>query len=302
MSSIDSFSNTSLLHMGCSVNTSLYPIFYLCFQTAFSLPVFTTLATINFLIVPMCIIILWMGFSRCWNEGKEPLSHYDVFVYHMAATEVLMNVGFILNCVSIFTCNLSVRTTAYYLITTTYPTQSFFHCLTCLERYVAVVHPIAYLSLKKSIWFRHVSSLAICVFSLVLMLVCISQFPEFPGVVFIVVLLLVIAVVTFCTLAILHVLINSGLRKVGRKGIDQSKLRAYHHILLITGTLVLRSLGLMIYNVIFMLDAGQHSLGCLVLVFGSLFCLPCSALVPLQYLHRAGVFACFSCKTRPLDK
>ncbi|KAI3376422.1 hypothetical protein L3Q82_016443 [Scortum barcoo] len=74
-----------------------------------------------FLQLPLSIFILHLGHQR-WRQQRsfKTTSHSDFFTLHMAALELISELG------------------------------SAFHILTCVERYLAVVHPVTYLGLKQS--------------------------------------------------------------------------------------------------------------------------------------------------------
>ncbi|KAK7910075.1 hypothetical protein WMY93_014759 [Mugilogobius chulae] len=76
-------------------------------------------------------------------------SHSDVFTFHMMAIEMLTTVAAVLFMYGLSTKMEELTITAGLIFTFCSTGQIYFHSLTCVERYLAVVHPITYLRLKK---------------------------------------------------------------------------------------------------------------------------------------------------------
>ncbi|TNN38146.1 hypothetical protein EYF80_051684 [Liparis tanakae] len=111
--SVNSSSSSSLTANSSSIN--FYDFFLKCSDTSagiFSVTAF--IVTLLLLILPLCVYVIYLGFQR-WRQQRSgtTMSHSDVFTFHMVVVEL------------------------------------FFHTLTCVERYLAVVHPVTYLGLKK---------------------------------------------------------------------------------------------------------------------------------------------------------
>lgn len=185
--------------------------------------------------------------------------------------------------------------TAEDIFSFTSPGQSLFHVLTCVERYVAVVHPITYRSLRHSggvrirkissgcVWLLCFTALAqsklVCGYTRFILQTC-----------FMVALL---ALVSFCSVSVLCILIHAGPRKAAtdKAGVAQSKRRAFHTITAIMGTLWLRFVGVIFTS--FFYNPNQE-LRCLVQSSAAWLTMPGSLVLPLLFLHRAGKLP--SCK------
>ncbi|MED6260057.1 hypothetical protein ATANTOWER_032129 [Ataeniobius toweri] len=275
----------------CSFNTSLYPVVFSCFSDTKNI-IHLHLCTITYflLILPLYLFILWMGFQR-WRYHSGQTSHTDVFTYYMAFLEILIVFGLFSFCSAIYTCSTTIMVFGYCCICIGSPAQTFFHCLTCMERYLAVVHPIIYMKLKRShgVRIRNICIVLAWLLSLWSGGFVAMFFPIFPISVYFSIFAIIIIIVCFCSLAVFCVLMCSGTRR------DQTKWRAFHTIMAITGTLVLRFSGQIVSILIL------HSLSATQLYFCETFvcsvwlCLPSSLVLPLLFLHRNGKLTCHKC-------
>ncbi|CAJ1048259.1 uncharacterized protein LOC123980989 isoform X1 [Xyrichtys novacula] len=103
------------------------------------------------LFIPLCTYVLHLGY-RQWRQQRSfaTTSHSDIFTYHMVALEMLLAVGCAFYFYGRLTPNFVVMNLGFYLSYLSIPGQISFHVLTCLERYLAVVHPVLYMKLKQS--------------------------------------------------------------------------------------------------------------------------------------------------------
>lgn len=301
--SVISSPNTSLL---CVTNTSLYPQLFKCFDDTVSSTIFIVFTFTNLHLVPLYISVLSLGLQRRRSQGSASsatTSHSDVFTYHMAVLDIATILGSLFFCGAIFRCSQWMKTVGYYVLSFTYTGQTVLHCLSCVERYVAVVHPVTYRSLRQAggMRIRNVSIgcvLLMCVGSLTLTAV---YFPRFPAAPIFVIFAFSIAVVLFCSLCVVHGLIRLGQGRVGGEQIDQSKRRAFQTIMAITGALALRSLGLLALSIIFSLDGTFSRGACVMFITGMWMCLPSNLVLPLLFLHKAGKLSCFSSKSNKVE-
>ena len=169
------------------------------------------------------------------------------------------------------------------------PGQTLFHLLTCVERYLAVVHPVIYLRLRQGggVRIRNISIgcfWCICFISAGLK-VCIlgKVISDF------VLLVFSSIVVCFCSISVLFVLICSGPGEGGgnRERVDQSKQRAFYTIMAIMAVLLLRFLSSIVNTSLYVL----MSVTCqdYVLIWSLFwFDVPSSLILPLLFLQRAG--------------
>lgn len=171
------------------------------------------------------------------------------------------------------------------------PGQHFLHTLACAERYLAVVQPVTYLSLKGEKWIRVRNVTVGFVWPLSILIRVVVFLPSNRDVylvLFIPVLFILFLVWVFC-LSTLRVLRRSGPGEGNgaRRRIDQSKLRAFDVIVCVLVVLMLR-LSWTLISGPFTLNASE-SAKCLILSFTYWIGLPSSLLMPLLYLHRKGL-------------
>jgi len=122
-------------------------------------------------------------------------------------------------------------------------TGRFFHCLVCLERYLAVVHPVTFLKYKPLRYKVACSILTwlmiaiYCVFSLIIRNCFMPIFIYF----YIIQFFFFISINLFCCVAVLRALKQSGPGERAREREEKNhmKRRAFHLILITTGTLSL---------------------------------------------------------------
>ncbi|KAK2899526.1 hypothetical protein Q8A73_012655 [Channa argus] len=74
-----------------------------------------------FLLLPLSLHVLFLGLQRWWHQRSfATTSHSDILTYHSAAMELICVLG------------------------------TSIHILTCVERYLAIVHPVIYVGLRQS--------------------------------------------------------------------------------------------------------------------------------------------------------
>lgn len=231
------------------------------------------------LLVPFFVLVLHVALQRWRSATTTANGHMDVLTYHMVLLELL---GLAAACFFHYTStrgkqqgDVTVRFVSFTGIG-----QSLFHLLACLDRYLAVAHPIRYMWMRQSagIWLRNVSigsAWLLCLPSCVVDLVNIYVYA-FP-------ILFSSVFVSSGTLCVLFVVSRLGPMRESR-----AKRRALHTVAAITATLTLRSLASLLPTIL--LDKLHLSLSqqCLLVVSCLPFSLPCSLVMPLLFLQRAG--------------
>ncbi|KAL6118277.1 uncharacterized protein ACO6RY_03108 [Pungitius sinensis] len=280
--------NDSHIHSNCLFFTDLLrPGVNLFIFTAYS-------TTVVVLLVPLFVLVLYLGFQR-WRQRRSAsssvvTSHSDSFAYHMASIELLGVLGFILICCDIYRCQFSTYSEGFFLLSVTWFGQTFFHILTCVERYLAVVHPVTYLSLRteRGIRIRNISIGGVWLLCLGgATMEVLGYFFIFIFNFFIVIFSLV--VVSFCSISVLRVLIRPGPGGQVGDRVDQSKRRAFYTIVAILGVLLLRCAAGLAWAVL-------HELGkedeCEFISIETWASVLSSLVLPLLFLHREGRLPC----------
>lgn len=149
------------------------------------------------------------------------------FSVHLILSEIILSIGALLFPVSYYLQVTALQNAAYFFLGIMGTGRPLFHACVCVERYLAVMHPILFLKYKP-LRYRVAWSTVVwlCIFSLcvipvyntsiLLTLWCSAGLPLFP-------------VLVFCSLATLR-----GLKQAGpgdgvsrRKG-NQAKTKAFH--------------------------------------------------------------------------
>ncbi|KAM7376976.1 hypothetical protein PAMA_013657 [Pampus argenteus] len=264
-----------------------------CLNYRSSFFIFTAFSVTNILLLlPPCILIIYVGLQR-WLKNRSALSsHSDMITYHMVAMEMIGIFG----C-GIYFCGACINmprlmVAGTFLVSVTSHGQIFFHMLTCAELHLAVVYPITYLSLRTRGGVRIRNVTIGCIWLLFFGLCCrnilFSNITTISNFTFSV---LSIVVVSFCSLSVLYTLIRPGPGEGGGNR-DRSKMRAFYTIMAIMGALLLRFGGNLLILSIHATLAVKQSVRCVVLVSGVWFCIPSSLVLPLLFLHRAGKLLC----------
>ncbi len=249
------------------------------------------------LILPLSILVLYLGLQRRRQQRSfTTTSHSDIFTYHAAAMELIWVLGS-----AFFFCGTSNDLPEMAIVTSclfslTFCGETFFHLLTCVERYLAVVHPITYLGLRQSNGVR-IRNISIgCVWLLSFVWSGITILDDITSTIISLFSLLVfsLVVVSFCSLSVLRVLIRPGPGEGGRdkERVDQSKHRAFFTMMAIMGVLCLWFGGVLVSYALGTSPLLSHSVGCVVRTSAFWLNLPSSLVSPLLYLHRAGKLSC----------
>jgi len=280
-------------NMSNSSDSSSHSLIY-CLKSRPAMATFTTFFATYILLMPLFILVLYVGYQR-WRKqpsGSTEMttSNSDIFTYNVIVLELISLAGCCCYCYAIWTNVQSMMGVGRDLSFFTSSGQSLFHVLTCVERYLAVVHPITYWSLRQAGGVR-IRNISIgCVWLLCLMILIVTKvFSRYTIMVmqscFLVFLILV---VSFCSLSVLWVLIRPGPGEGGRdrEHADQSKRRAFHTITAIMVALWLRFVGVLA-GVLTSNSTHTPTL-CAVVSSGAWLTMPGSLVLPLLFLHRAG--------------
>ncbi len=181
-----------------------------------------------------------------------------------------------------------------FLIGLTFTGRPLFHCLICVERYLAVVHPVTFLKYKP-LRYRVICctvawsiNLGSCLFY---MYNSTSENTQANAWFSTVQLTLVFSIQLFCLVAVLRALKQSGPGERGKERENESpmKRRALYIILITTVTMIILYFPFAItgFSVLFTADSSPS------VWFTGLTCFILAGFVhPLLYLHRAGKFNC----------
>lgn len=290
---LSSFFNNSHLHSNVS-STSFFNFFYTyCLMSRPSSFIYSSLNIFRIvLIFPPCIFILNHGLQQ---RKKHPspsswtMSHSDHFTYHVVIMELIDLLGHTLSLTGIYNSDATIIFFGVICMFFAWYGQISFHTLTCVERYMAVVHPITYVGLKNERGTRIRNSFIgfVWLLSFLGMGLVLVQNLFFPACM----LLLCLMTVSFCSMSVLCVLIRPGPGEKGenKETVVPSRQRAFYTILAILAVLLLRITWGVIYFVLY-LRKGTHD--CIIIVSSGWFTIPSSLVLPLLFLHRVGKLVC----------
>lgn len=277
-----------------SSNSSLLYMLTSCYDSRTTLLIFTAL-TNAVLLIPLVFFVVYFSFQR-WRQRpfrsvEAVISHSDFFTYNMAALELINIFSSCLYCFSEYAEGNDIKgvtQSAFCLIS---PGQTLFHLLTCVERYLAVVHPVTYLGLRQKggILIRNICSG--CVWLLGLLLVCLTKVLSsiFLTITSCCIMVSSLILVSFCSFSVLRVLKHPwpGEVKDGRERVDQSKKKAFYTIVAIMVTELFRLVGILICAVMFDRSV-LNEINCAVGSSMVWLAVPCGLVLPLLFLQRAG--------------
>lgn len=281
----------------CFLNSSSFPYFFLCFNYTYTSTPFAVFASVNLLFcIPIYLLVLQKGIQQWLGHVSLSSSSSDVFIYHSVVLEVIASVTMALYSFSVYTCGTAAMLFGYHIMWFTYVGQSMFHCLTCFERYVAVVHPATYHRLAKEVLMRTRKACAAAAWLLSIGFTCYTStlLPGVPGVLFFCILVVMVLIINFCSFSMLSALVRLGLWKVGgdRRQIDRSKLKAFHMVMAVTVSLWFRLSGFMGCNISMSLANSSIKEECILLFASVWLYIPSSIVLPVMFLQRVGKFRC----------
>lgn len=200
--------------------------------------------------------------------------------------------GCIISCVGIYMKDLKVLALGLIPACLLLLGDAFFNVLTCVERYLAVVHPVIYLSSKSKRGIIIRNMCIGCGWLLSMLGMGLLMLENVFSIVDLYLLISAIIIVSFCSFSVLCVLIRPapGHQNGDKEKGDQLKKRAFYTIMAILGMLVLRFTLGVTRSIYFVSDTNDY---CVVMVSSFWFYMPSSFVLPLLFLHRKGTFSCF---------
>lgn len=264
-----------------------------CLITKPSSFIYTTFIAINALLfLPLFIFILHYGFQQWRNNHSKSSasarSNSDCFTYHMVVMELVGVTGCAISFGGIYGKELETIKVGTVLFSFTWYGEGFFQNLTCVEHFLAVVHPITYLTLRNKGMIRIRNITIGCVWLLCFVGLGLAVKDNYI-IMDSCIIIMTITVTPYCCLSVLWVLYHPGPGEQGTwwERVDQSKQRAFYTVVAILSVLILR----LAWSVIWIVNFVRASTNCVVMTCEVLCNLPSTLVLPLLFLQRAGKLA-----------
>lgn len=292
--------NSSSDHLSSS-NSSIYPLWSKCFTASWHVYIFSAFLIINILLIPVLILVLYRGYQQWGQQRSVPtaatISHTDCLTYHSVVIQLNGCLGFaIFFCGSCFD-NPEMTFVGLCAWSVTSLGQVLVHLLTCVVRYLAVVHPITFMSFMKKTSGVRTGNISIgCVWLLCFtgLIISYESSSMFNIIMHSCIVVFVLIVISFCCISVLCALKRPAPGEVvgDKERVDHSKQKAFNSIMIIMGVLWFRFWGNLICDIIFSTVLMSTSNNCVGFMTTIWFDLPSCLVLPLLFLHRAGKLQC----------
>lgn len=262
---------------------------FLCYMTNPFNHVYTVYSIMTFvLILPLLILVLYLGLQRWQQYSAEATTNADIFTFHLTIIEVVGIFGSIVSCTGIFKWNVTLLVSGMWIFNLTWYGETYFHTLICMECHLAVVYPIRYQRLRRE-WGITVRNVSLaCTWLLSFAGVVAMIFSEIFAIMDMVVCILSFVIMFYCSISVVYTLGKKSREKSGNNDRGcQTKLKAYHIFLTIIVVILLRlSVGIIwsCFNL-----SKLHI--CNTIMFETWLSLPGRLVLPVHFLHRTGIFS-----------
>lgn len=263
---------------------------FLCYMINPFNYVYTVYSIMTFiLILPLLILVLYLGLQRWQQHSAEGTANADIFTFHLAIIEVFGIFGSMVSCTGILKWDFTLLVTGMWLFNLTWYGETYFHILTCLECYLAVVYPIRYQRLRRE-WGITVRKISlVCTWLLSFTGVVTMIVNEVFAIMDIVVCILSFVIMVHCGISVVYTLGKKSREKSGSNDqACQTKLKAYHIFLIMIVVILMRLSVSIIWSCLNL----SKQLICLTIMFETWLSLPGRLVLPVHFLHRAGIFSC----------
>lgn len=244
------------------------------------------------LVTPVIVVVLFLNVRR-WRRQQRgclpPASTSDVFTCHVSLFELLNLFGYILYFWGEFAGLTKMANAGEIVLRGTFFGPLVFHIIACVERYLAVVFPLTYMRLRRSVGTR----IQICVWLLSSAMGIFAFLEADNYMIFLSVqLAMFLVLISMFSIHILCALKHAGPDGMGvredRSKVSQSKQWASNMVMAITGTLWMWFFGILLSGTLMKSSLQGDWYGCLVTLAGFWFSPPSNLVLPLLYLRKVG--------------
>lgn len=287
--------NASLFSLSLPSTAIFLPIniqVYKCFNLTTGTIGITVFSFVSILfLLPLYIFVLYLGLKK-WQQqsASTPTSHVDFLTYSAVPVELLSVLGSTLISLGLPTVLSNMVFPGISLLTMQLFGQMTYHILTCLEHYLAVVHPIFYRGLKNAKGIRRRNIVSGCSgllwFSTLGLHYSDNAFITFFILFFSTIISFV--AICFCSISVLCVLFRPRPAKVGgcRQQVDQSRLRAFNTIFAILAVMLVKLIGHTVGICLYAANMLEDSIKCNLWISALWMSMPNALLLPMLYLKK----------------
>lgn len=247
-------------------------------------------------LVPLSCLVLVNWIQRQRQRASATISNSDLLTYNILALEPIHLLACVMYCLGFYTSQYGLMKMGISAIYLVYHGRLLFHCLTCVEQYVAVMHPLTYLNLKteRGVLAKNTVIAFVWLTSVLNFVFAYLYSDNIPVVPLLLLFAAGLTVISYCSLSVLHALARPGLSEVSgnRRKVDKVKKRAYVTIATIAGAMYVKYIGTVTCMALHTLPELGYTKGCMVLMLGFWFCVPSSVCTPLLFLYRQGKIPC----------
>lgn len=289
-----SLSSSAIGGLKLSSNISDRQMLGRCYNFSIFTIIFSSFCAANILLIsPFYFTVLLLGFQQwknCCFPPSTPTRQSDVFTHNIVAMGLIEILASFLYSLGAYTSVFEVAELGISILYVCWFMKLFFHTVTCIECYLAVVHPVKYLGLKNESWIRRI--IIGCIWLLFLFWAITAHFmTDLQNVlIFVYHLALFFTVMFYCCVSVLWSLKRPGPgeARYDRKHFNQTKRKAFYTILIIMSTVLFTLVWVMLSNILYTSPLLHLTDKCLMIVFVPWVTLPCNLVLPILYLQREG--------------
>lgn len=246
----------------------------------------------NLLLFPLFSFAVCVWLHRWWQRRK--MTHSDVLTSQTIFAELIGIVGSTIICSGSLLRMETLMVIGIYCFVAYHFIVICFHMLSCADRYLAIVHPVIYLGLRKEKGIRIRNASIGCTWLLAFIEAGITLLTKWSLSVYTTIIVSFnLVVVSFFSCSVLRVLFQRKSRRGGAsRQLDALKLRAFFIICFVLGELLLRFGFNICVTVLISISEVEDYIRCVLWMSSFWFGLP-SRLAPLLFfLYREGKLCC----------
>ncbi|KAJ8011174.1 hypothetical protein DPEC_G00055430 [Dallia pectoralis] len=252
-------------------------------------PIWTAALTGEILLgLPINVYVLWMIVN---SAGATVAT--EIFALNLSVSEIIFCLSAALKMLSIYLPVKSVALTSvgWFSLGSIFTSRPVFQCCICVERYLAVVHPVTFLKYRPLRYRLACSGLAwLIVLGFCLRYGLLADIRPPTAYLFLGFTLVVFSVMLFCCLAVLRALKRPRPGDGDREGTDGVKTKAFRIISVILVTMVINYLPMLILIPFEQNFDGDYIY--LAIALFVVFMVVTGFVQPLLFLHKAGKLPC----------